>query len=69
MNDKMTGNEFIQFMIETKENVSIEQVHHLVNYFELDTRIKIKKMSKGTKQKLGLVVAFMHDPYDYLCNP
>lgn len=47
MNDKMTGNEFIQFMIETKENVSIEQVHHLVNYFELDTRIKIKKCQKG----------------------
>lgn len=58
----MTGNEFIRFMMETKENVSKEQVRHLVDYFELDTRIKIKKMSKGTKQKLGLVVAFMHNP-------
>ena len=62
LNDRMTGNEFIRFMMETKENVSAEQVRHLVDYFELDTRIKIKKMSKGTKQKLGLVVAFMHDP-------
>lgn len=62
LNDRMTGNEFIRFMMETKENVSIEQVRSLVNYFELDTRIKIKKMSKGTKQKLGLVIAFMHNP-------
>lgn len=62
LNDKMTGNEFIQFMMETKENVQKDQVHRLVDYFELDTRTKIKKMSKGTKQKLGLVVAFMHDP-------
>lgn len=62
LNDRMTGNEFIRFMMEIKENVSAEQVRHLVDYFELDTRIKIKKMSKGTKQKLGLVVAFMHNP-------
>lgn len=62
LNDRMTGNEFIRFMMETKENVSTEQVRYLVDYFELDTRIKIKKMSKGTKQKLGLVVAFMHNP-------
>lgn len=62
LNDRMTGNEFIQFMMETKENVSKERVCRLVDYFKLDTRIKIKKMSKGTKQKLGLVVAFMHDP-------
>ena len=49
-------------MIETTENVSTEQVRYLVDYFELDTRIKIKKMSKGTKPKLGFVVAFMHNP-------
>ncbi|MCI9094543.1 MAG: ATP-binding cassette domain-containing protein, partial [Coprobacillus sp.] len=30
--------------------------------FELDPKSKIKKMSKGMKQKLGIVAAFMHDP-------
>lgn len=30
--------------------------------FELDPKGKIKKMSKGMKQKVGIVSAFMHDP-------
>ena len=62
LDDRMTGNEFIQFMMETKGSVQKERVHYLLDYFELDAHIKIKKMSKGTKQKLGLVIAFMHEP-------
>ncbi len=34
----------------------------LMAYFELDPKGKIRKMSKGMKQKLGIVVAFMQDP-------
>lgn len=34
----------------------------LMDRFQLDAKCKIKKMSKGTKQKLGIVSAFMHDP-------
>ena len=34
----------------------------LLDWFELDPSGKIKKMSKGMKQKLGLVAAMMHDP-------
>jgi len=34
----------------------------LIKKFELDTRGRIRKMSKGMKQKLGIVCAFMHDP-------
>ena len=30
--------------------------------FELNPDMKIKKMSKGMKQKIGIVSAFMHDP-------
>lgn len=30
--------------------------------FELNTSGKIKKMSKGMKQKIGIISAFMHDP-------
>ncbi len=30
--------------------------------FEFDASPKIKKMSKGTRQKLGIISAFMHDP-------
>ncbi|MTI95720.1 MAG: ATP-binding cassette domain-containing protein [Firmicutes bacterium] len=34
----------------------------LIEQFELETEHRIRKMSKGMKQKLGLVAAFMHDP-------
>lgn len=34
----------------------------LLDRFELDPKGKIKKMSKGMKQKIGIVTAFMHDP-------
>lgn len=38
------------------------RAEELIERFDLDPRGKIKKMSKGMKQKIGLVVAFMHDP-------
>ncbi|SYV95340.1 ABC transporter ATP-binding protein [Mycoplasma putrefaciens] len=34
----------------------------MIKYFEFDPNIKIKKMSKGMKQKVALVIAFMHKP-------
>ena len=36
--------------------------NELIELFELDTKGKIKKFSKGMKQKLGVIAAFMHDP-------
>lgn len=57
----MTGQDFIKFMLDIKKVRNTQRAKQLTEYFELDTRIKIKKMSKGTKQKVGLVVAFMQD--------
>ena len=34
----------------------------LMERFELDPRGKVKKMSKGMKQKIGIIAAFMNDP-------
>ena len=34
----------------------------LIDRFQLDPSAKIKKMSKGMKQKLGIITACMHDP-------
>ena len=62
LDNNMTGNAFIQFMAQIKGNVPKDRLNYLVDYFELDTSIKIKKMSKGTKQKLGLIIAFMQNP-------
>ena len=38
------------------------RAEEIINRFDLNPQGKIKKMSKGMKQKVGLAVAFMHDP-------
>lgn len=59
--DNMTGEELIHFMAEMKNIKDLQYANELIDYFEIDTKIKIKKMSKGMKQKIGLIIAFMQD--------
>ncbi|MEG2148319.1 MAG: ATP-binding cassette domain-containing protein [Clostridiales bacterium] len=41
---------------------SLTKAHELMEMFELNPKGKIKRMSKGMKQKISIVAAFMHDP-------
>lgn len=59
--DNMTGAEFIHFMADMKNITDLQYARELIAYFDIDTKIKIKKMSKGMKQKIGLIIAFMQD--------
>lgn len=59
--DNMTGAEFIHFMADMKNITDLQYARALIAYFDIDTKIKIKKMSKGMKQKIGLIIAFMQD--------
>jgi ABC-2 type transport system ATP-binding protein len=60
--DGMSGMDFLRFMAEMRGITSTELRDRLINMFDLDARGGIRKMSKGMKQKLGIVCAFMHDP-------
>ena len=60
--DGMKGFEFLNFMSEMKGLTDTSLRDKLVDMFQLDTRGKIRKMSKGMKQKIGIVCAFMHNP-------
>jgi len=60
--DDMTGDEFIRFTAEMREQKSMRRAKKLIDRFELDTSVKIRKMSKGMKQKVAIVCAFMHNP-------
>lgn len=60
--EDITGMQFINFMAEYRGMKDLGRAKELIERFDLDPRGKIKKMSKGMKQKIGLVVAFMHDP-------
>ena len=60
--DDMTGWSFIKFMAAYRGLQSLDRAEELMARFELDPRGKLKKMSKGMKQKIGIVCGFMHDP-------
>lgn len=60
--DDMTGVEFLHFITKYRKIGTNNRQKELVDRFELDPKGKIKKMSKGMKQKIGIVTAFMHDP-------
>ncbi|HKL61626.1 MAG TPA: ABC transporter ATP-binding protein [Acholeplasma sp.] len=60
--DNLKGFEFLKLMADLRGLKDLTYMNELVIYFDLDLGSKIKKMSKGMKQKLGLVSCFMHDP-------
>ena len=59
--DNMTGLEYLKF-IHNYRNDKVNHMDELIKMFDLNPKVKIRKMSKGMKQKVGIVAAFMHDP-------
>lgn len=60
--EDMDGMAFLHFLADMKQIKDFSIAEKLIHYFELDPKGKMKKMSKGMKQKIGLVAAFMQDP-------
>lgn len=59
--DSMTGMEFIKFVAKMKKMKDMGRTQELMKMFDLDPSGKLKKMSKGMKQKIGIVCGFMQD--------
>lgn len=66
--DDMNGKEFIRFIGKMKSVKDERRTNELIEFFELDPNGRIEKMSKGMKQKIGLVCAFMSDPDIYILD-
>lgn len=58
----MTGLSFLNFMSEMQGMKQKEWREELIQRFQFDVKTPIRKMSKGMKQKVGIVTAFMHRP-------
>lgn len=63
----MTGEEIIRLTSRLHET-SIERETRLRQIFAFDTTLKVRKMSKGMKQKLAIVTCFMKDAPVYLLD-
>lgn len=60
--DDMTGIDFIKFVAKYRGLKDFGRQRELLERFELEPFGRIRRMSKGMKQKIGIVTAFMHDP-------
>lgn len=66
--EEMSGIEFLHFISNMRKTKDNSPMNKLMNLFELDASGKIRKMSKGMKQKVGIITAFMHDPQVYILD-
>ena len=60
--EDMTGKEYLRFVARYRGMGEKDRTQEMLERFSCDPKDKIKRMSKGTRQKLGIVAAFMHDP-------
>ncbi|WP_031542025.1 ABC transporter ATP-binding protein [Mesoplasma photuris] len=60
--DDMTGLAYLKLNKNLKDNVDWLFVENLLKHFDIDGKTKIKKMSKGMKQKIAIIAAVMNKP-------
>jgi ABC-2 type transport system ATP-binding protein len=60
--DGMTGKSFLNFMADMNGVKDHSRRNQLIDRLQFDVNTPIRKMSKGMKQKVGIVATFMHDP-------
>lgn len=58
----MDGIGFLEFMGRLHGMRSTERRDELIRYFDADIRTSLSRMSKGMKQKIAIISAFMHRP-------
>lgn len=58
----LTGRQLIQYLGELRGMKRFDKANALLSYFDIQAEQSLKSMSKGMKQKIGIVLAFMHNP-------
>ncbi len=60
--DGMDGMEFLKLVGGMRGMKQTDYRDELIHRLQFDVKTPIRKMSKGMKQKVGIVAAFMHEP-------
>ena len=60
--DKMTGHQFLDYMGELQPGTNKTYRQELVKRLRPDLNKKLGNLSRGNKQKVGIIQAFMHQP-------
>lgn len=64
----MNGSEFLRLLSDMRGTKDASRQKRLAERFEIDPKQPIRRMSKGMKQKIGIIAAFMHDPAVYILD-
>jgi ABC-2 type transport system ATP-binding protein len=60
--EDMTGRNYIRMIAKMRGMKDLSYERELEEFFEINPNFELKRMSKGTKQKIGIILAFMHKP-------
>jgi ABC-2 type transport system ATP-binding protein len=60
--DRLTGGQTIDYFANLRGGVDPAYQRSLVERFDIDPKRRYKELSKGNKQKIGLVIALQHQP-------
>jgi ABC-2 type transport system ATP-binding protein len=60
--DHMTGLAYLTYFANLRGGVPEETFRGLADRVDCDLRVKIRSLSHGNRQKIGLIQAFMHSP-------
>jgi ABC-2 type transport system ATP-binding protein len=60
--DRLTGGQTIEYFANLRGGVDRAYQRALIERFDIDPKRRYKELSKGNKQKIGLVIALQHKP-------
>lgn len=60
--DDLNGEQMLEFIASMKGLKDKSRMYELMEFFDLDPKGEIKRMSKGMKQKIAIICAFMDNP-------
>ncbi|WP_028776938.1 ABC transporter ATP-binding protein [Shimazuella kribbensis] len=60
--ENMNGLDLIRLICDMRRLKDRKRRDELIERFQFDPDVPIRKMSKGMKQKVGIILAFMHNP-------
>jgi ABC-2 type transport system ATP-binding protein len=59
---KMTGEQYLKYMGELQPATSQAYIKELIKRFDAEPKKKLGQLSRGNRQKFGIIQAFMHQP-------
>jgi ABC-2 type transport system ATP-binding protein len=62
MDRRLTGRQYLEYVAKLRGNVAWGTIQKLIDRLDCQTDKKLAYLSRGNKQKIGLVAALMHNP-------